>query len=364
MVKQFSNFVFCGKELNTLDNKYLSVDFNNSDESSLSLTRNINRGETNRYRTEPNFYGFTWNNPLSFELHIMKNPCKYTSQNEMVFTQTEIREITRWLSSNHLPQWLEIETEAGKKDDVRYRGYFRDIQTFTVGGQIIGLKLLFECTTSFGHSYDIVNSFSSTAIAQTVSIENNSDELEDYCYPIIEIIPNGNSYMYICNLSDCEVLDSGNVTSAASSTLQNVIEDYARLCSYKVEYNQTSSGAVETLCDNTAIEFRYVDTMNNKIKCTAFYYKNGTVYTYMLIKGGFMHMQLYTGLTIYMDCQKLIIKDRTGRMVTYDRLGISDVDSIYWLRLVNGINNLIISGDCTINVTHVEARKVGEISWS
>lgn len=364
MVKQFSNFIFYGKKLNESDNKYLSVDFNNSDESSISLSRNIDKGETNRYRAEPNFYGFTWNDPLSFELHVVKNPCKYTEQNEMVFTQTEIREITRWLSSNHLPQWLEIETKKGQKDDVRYKGYFKDIQTFTVNGQVMGLKLFFECTTSFGHSYDIVNSFSSTTNARTVSIENNSDELEDYCYPILEIIPNSNSYMYICNLSDCEVLDRGNVESAASSTLKNVIEDYARLHSYTIEYNQNSSGAVETLCDHTAIEFRYIDETNNKIKCTAFYYQNGTVYTYMLVKGGFMHMELYTGLNVYIDCQHLIIKDVTGRMVTYNRLGISDVDSIYWLRLVNGINNLIISGDCTINVKHIESRKVGEVSWS
>lgn len=364
MAKQFSNFIFKGKKLNELNNKYISVDFDNSDEIELSLGRTIDKGETNRYRSEPNFYGFTWDSPLSFEMHIIKNPCFYNTQSEMAFTKEEIREITRWLSSNHLPQWLEIETEKDVKDDVRYKGYFKDVQTFTVGGQVMGLRLVFECTTSFGHSYDIINSFSSTTTAKTVSITNNSDELEDYCYPTIEIIPSGNSYVYICNLSDCEVLDSGNVDSAASSTLRNVVDDYARLHSYKVEYKYTSAGNIELLCNNSVIEFYFIDEMNNKIKCTAFYYKNGTVYTYMLVKGGFMHMQLYTGLNIYMDCQKLIIKDRTGRMITYDRLGISDVDSIYWLRLVNGVNNLIISGNCVVNVTHVESRKVGEVSWS
>lgn len=364
MAKSFYDFTFNGKKLSDLNNKYLSADFDNDENIPLALSREIKRGETNRYRSEPNFYGFTWSTPLHFELHIIKDPCHYNPQNQIEFSMGEIREFTRWLTSNQLPQWLEIDTKMNIRDEIRYKGFFQEIQTYSVGGRVVGLRLMFECTTSFGHSYDIVNSFSSTTTARTVSIENNSDELEDYCYPTLEIIPNGNSYMYICNLSDCEVLDRGNVESAASSTLKNVIEDYARLHSYTVEYNQSSSGDVETLCNHTAIEFRYIDEMNNKIKCTAFYYQNGTVYTYMLIKGGFMHMELYTGLNIYADCQHLIIKDVTGRMVTYDRLGISDVDSIYWLRLVNGVNNLIISGDCTINVKHIEARKVGEISWS
>ena len=364
MAKIFEDFVYNGKKLSNLSANYISVDFDNRDEITTGLARTIHKGGTNRFRKEPNYFGTSWEIPLIFELHIMKNPCKYFTQTEMALTQSEIREITAWLSSNHLPQWIEFESVKGCTDEIRYRGIFQDIQAYVVGGQVMGLKLFFECSTSFGYTYDIVNSFSSTTLASSVVITNNSDELEDYCYPTLEIIPNSNSYMYICNLSDCEVLERGNVESAASSTLKNVIEDYARLHSYTVEYNQDSSGTVETLCDHTAIEFRYIDEMNNKIKCTAFYYQNGAVYTYMLIKGGFMHMELYTGLNIYADCQHLIIKDVTGRMVTYDRLGISDVDSIYWLRLVNGVNNLIISGDCTVNVKHIEARKVGEVSWS
>ena len=51
---------------------------------------------------------------------------------------------------------------------------------------------------------------------------------------------------------------------------------------------------------------------------------------------------------------------RSGPGVTYDKLGISDVGYMYWLRLMNGNNSIMFHGNCEFIIEHIEARKVGE----
>ena len=46
-------------------------------------------------------------------------------------------------------------------------------------------------------------------------------------------------------------------------------------------------------------------------------------------------------------------------MVTYDKLGITDVAYMYWLQLLNGNNSLLFYGNCDFKVKHIESRKVG-----
>ena len=71
-------------------------------------------------------------------------------------------------------------------------------------------------------------------------------------------------------------------------------------------------------------------------------------------------MNVKSDLEINMDCQRLLIKDDIDRMVTYDELGITDVDHMYWMRLVNGYNTILVYGDVSIDFKFRESRKVGE----
>ena len=79
-----------------------------------------------------------------------------------------------------------------------------------------------------------------------------------------------------------------------------------------------------------------------------------------LITRYFMRMSMSKDLKVYLDCQKLTINDELGRMVTYDKLGITDVAYMYWLQLLNGNNSLLFYGNCDFKVKHIESRKVGE----
>lgn len=50
MAKQFSDFTFLDKSLSDMKCKYISVDFDKSDEIDLGAERDMVMGETNRYK--------------------------------------------------------------------------------------------------------------------------------------------------------------------------------------------------------------------------------------------------------------------------------------------------------------------------
>lgn len=356
MAKEFKDFIFANHKLSEYGD-FICADFNGGDsEIVLGLEREMETGNTNPYRLESNYYGDKWSSPLSFELHIMKNPCTYSVQKDMEFTKNEIRQITRWLTSSHYPLWIEFEYSPDKNDEIiHYKGWFNNIETFSVGGGIYGLKLYFTCSTSFGYTdyknYDILG------ISENIvnkNILNDSDELESYCYPKIKINPNSTGQIFMCNLSDCKILESALLENASLNT---IAENYALKNWYEIKYTDTNNIPVY-ICDGNALQFYLVDKYGNDTKCTIFHWVD-TGY-YYLIEGGFVFMDTKSNLEINIDCQKLLIQDSIGRMITYDELGITDVDHMYWLRLLNGDNMVLVYGDANFTFNFRESRKVGE----
>ena len=149
MAKQFKDFTFSGKKFSSLCTKYISVDFEDNSDIPLAMERNIEIGETNFSRVEPNYFGDTWTDVLPIELNIVKDPSQYDyNQKELVITKGEIREITRWLTSPHYPEWIEFEYDHNNVDEAKnYRGWFNNVETWAVGSEVYGLKLSFKCTT-------------------------------------------------------------------------------------------------------------------------------------------------------------------------------------------------------------------------
>lgn len=59
------------------------------------------------------------------------------------------------------------------------------------------------------------------------------------------------------------------------------------------------------------------------------------------------------------DCQKMQFKDFTGTLLSFEDMGVSDVDYIYWYRLCHGENRIKLSGGADIKIIYREPRKVG-----
>lgn len=361
MAKQFSDFTFLDKRLSDMKYKYISVDFDKSDEIDLGAERDMVMGETNRYKYEPDVFYDTWSSPLEFELHITKDPCEYNNQTEMEFTKTEIRAFMKWLTSSHLPQWIKIVDEKGNPEDVRYYGWFSNIETFVAYGVVYGLKMHFKCTSSFAYT-DVITNEIGVSTYKNVLIENDSDNLEDYCYPTIHITPNANGHIYICNLNDCSLLENGILKVSGNKTnidaLLDTAESYALKNDYTLEYTGKGAFNIVTICDDTACQFYLIDKYDNKKLCTIFYLPD--TMEYKIIENGFMYMSVYKNLEVDIDCKKLTINDSLGRMITYDKLGLEDVGCMYFPQLISGNNSFILYGNATFKIKYIEARKVGE----
>ncbi len=360
MAKQFKDFIFNGKRLSDIAD-CISVDFDSNSDRPLAMRRDMERGETNHYRTEPNYYGDTWSEPLAFELNIIKNICTYASPEHRYFSQEELRSFTRWLTSPRRPCWIHFEYEEAVPNDTPcYFGWFNNIEAYMAGEHVYGLRFYFTCTTPFGFTDNIINT-KSIKTYEPMLVVNNSDELENYCYPRIKIHPNRNGQIYLCNLSDCILLDNGLLEQTQASWFDSMldsVDSYAALNGYMVKYTGTGNFNIVPLCNNTAVQFYLIDKYDQERKCTAFYMEDTK--EYRIIENGFMFMDGKENLDILMDCQRLLITDALGRMITYDELGISDVDFIYWLRLINGNNSLLLYGDADFTISHREARKAGE----
>ena len=358
MSKLFKDFTFNKKKLSSLKTRYISVYLDGNSDIQFAFAREMLSGESNKYREEPNYFGDKWSDTLLLQLNIIKDPCKYFG-NDRIITKTELREITSWLTSPHKPLWLQFENmESSTDDSVRYKGWFSDITPFSVGGNLMGLTLSFKCTSPFAYTEDIQNKFEN-ANSQSLLLKVSSDSLENYTYPKISFDVKNNGQVYICNMSDCEILENSILSSSSFEELTRKISLYASAKKYELRYATNSSGEVNKICSDTAVEFYLKDAYGEEIKCAAYYLPDSK--QYWIIRGGFMWVSLYRDLNITIDCQKLLIYDSIGRMVTYDKLGVSDVDSMYWLKLKNGNNSIRIYGNGNnITFTHIEARKVGE----
>lgn len=155
--------------------------FGDKQDLNSGLSRSIIKGNTTRFRKRGNHIGTEYNDALEFSMTIIKNKC-YT--NDLSFSRREIREINAWLTSPTYPILFHMFDDKSNDEDIDYFGLFSDVE-YEAAGDLIGLTLTFTCDSPFGYSPLVKRTLSKSEQIQTINIE--SDELEDYVYPYLEI---------------------------------------------------------------------------------------------------------------------------------------------------------------------------------
>lgn len=250
-----------------------------SDDIPMGLTRSVNRGEMTKYRYRANHYGATYDDVLEFELGIIKDPCKFNG-NDMKFSRSEIRAINAWLTSPQFPKlfhMIDYDSDILRDDYVDYFCTITDV-TATGAGDIFTLTYTLTCDSPFGYSEAKTHFIQkSDSVDALFTVLNESDDLENYVYPTLKVIPTADGEVRVENLTD----------------------------------------------------------------------------------GGVLTIQAIANLTIYIDSSKLMMYDETKKLITFEDLGIDDIDNIYWFRLCHGTNEIRITGDASVEITYRECRKVG-----
>lgn len=354
----YKDFEYMNTTLSSME--LMCVDFNSDSDIPMGLNRTIQKGETNRYRVKSNHIYTSYDDPLEFEIDIVKSICAESyDQSKMKFTRDEIRQITRWLSSTTIPQLFNTTNE--NDESLNYCGIFTNIESFVVGGDVYGFALTFTNDSPFAYSDIIKKSFQLNGNVED-TVLNNSDLLDDYIYPVIHIKPKSNTDFYMCNLSDCIVLDKGNVavstdTESMLEAFLTAINTFAQNNRYTVEYYYDEDGYTKVWANDTAMRIKLIEKDGTEHFCFAYYNTDGA---YEIIEGGFITLKLYADLDIDINCNLLRIQDSIGRMVHFKNVGLEEEDYIYWLRLLSGYNTLFFYGnDCDVEIEYRELLKVG-----
>ena len=166
-------------------------------DNTFGLNREIVVGNINTIRNKPNHYGVKYTNTLPLKYLIMKDPCINNSQGKLTIKENELREIQRWLTSPKTPKCFTL-----NKDDnnVReYYGVFTEVEPYEYG-DLYGITVTFTCNAPYGFDRNITTTSCETNI--DITVNNPTDELCEYIYPIIKITPNQCTTFSIKNKSD------------------------------------------------------------------------------------------------------------------------------------------------------------------
>lgn len=263
------------------------VGFDTDTSVPLGLSRNVLAGEMNRFRKIPNFMGTAYEKTLSFSVSCMKSPC---SDNDLVFTEDEVDEITSWITGSDYPilfHMYDYEPDVYKKYD--YFAVCSNVEAKTEGERIVGFTFSFVTNSPYAWTDQITYQFTTDDDetpdeddTRTVTITVSNSERLHEIFPVIIIEPN---------------LDGAGSGERVEVTLKN--------------NRDSGEMTLSLLRDTTTI-----------------------------------------------DCQRSIISGTAG-LLSFEDLGIADVDQIYWFRLYDGANEIEITGDATVTFEYREPRKVG-----
>ncbi len=195
MAKRGTYFTFLGQSSRTLG--YLMVDFDGGSDTPLALSREIEAGEMNRYRSRPNHFGACFTEPLSFEVHLIKDPAAVPVTSRKISTE-EFSRIAAWLTASEVPSRLTFDETETNKEALSYLAVVRDIQPFEAG-DLYGIRILFQCDSPYAYSPLITQHIEADS---TASFETCSDLWNDYLYPVIHIQPSATGLLTITNETD------------------------------------------------------------------------------------------------------------------------------------------------------------------
>lgn len=174
------SFIYNNKSLSDFLHKMI-IGYIDKSEDTFGLDREIVSGSTTMNRNIYHAYNTKYSGKLGFQITLLH-------EDQKRFTENEVSEITRWLTSPKSYRKLEFYDCDGSKNDVIFYAIAVKVTPALAGG-IAGLKIDFECNAPYGFvektaSIDLTQSTDHTG---TIEINCESDELEEYVYPVVKI---------------------------------------------------------------------------------------------------------------------------------------------------------------------------------
>ena len=238
-------FTYDGKS--TDDFEVFVASFDTVDELTSGLTREVIRSEFNTVNSIPNHMGVKYSEPIEFTRALIK-------KDESKFTSSEIRAITKWLTSPKVPMDMLVTAscdDSGKK--YLYKGLFTDIK-YKVANGIAGI--IFTFTNNSPFLYEVKEDIITVERNTTWNYVCDSDEAYEYSYPKIKITYTGNS-------------------DTTTLSLTNITDDNK---SFSVALSKDNTVTIDS-------KKQIITNMDDSLKFTDFMDENGQVYWLRFLDG-------------------------------------------------------------------------------
>lgn len=375
-----------------------------NDDVVFSLGREVLASQLNRYRNRVGHMGTRWSDVLTFNIQFIKSPCDSGSAANMYFTEDEVNEINAWLTSPDYPtlfHMYDFDFERDSSDSmilvdgtsissivINANRYYT--ATYTISGENATVSV--DHTPEYDDEHHLISK-NEPPHQIVVNQYNGYYSLiindKDFLNSITNIIVNGveysnihtNSWLATYAKEGGKIADSYTILINTEKVLNNKYDYFGVFsdvqaqvidgdvvgfnCTFTTdspfawthEIHQEVDGSA-TFTVNSAEKYREIyplieitlDTSENSRETVVI----GNSQDAMSLE-----ISLLPGDTTTIDCQRSTIIDHSG-LVSFEKLGISDVDYIYWPRLYNGTNTITIEGNATAVIKYREPRKVGD----
>lgn len=263
-----------------------------------------------------------------------------------------------------MPSYLEIYEEASVFKYCLF-GNFTQIEQYKQDSKVIGYIATFESDSPFAYS-DVVSRTSIISGSETFELYNRGDEYQDMIYPIVEFTQGDDIFYHVDKLPDASeaitnavyiTSDSlyyarieGDTWSSITVLSGNISDSLPSSALYQKYYYCKSDGCIYQ-CDNRTID--------------------GTVqYYWRLISSNIWGVLEITNettnqTTIVKSIKKTekITLDGSNRIIgtTWENKIFGDTFNWNWFALLNGKNQINISGNGEINIRYRYPIKCGDM---
>ena len=372
-------------------------------DTTLNNPRTIEKGSMNKYRHTVNTLGVNYDDVLKFSIMIMKDPCKYTSHDDLRFTREDIRQISAWLTSPISPRLYHMYNydDTTSKDlkwvyDERSHVYSTSfdgkslIYNFYCGEELnvnghVGTAITYVSTydETVTVSVNGVETIVEKEISST-SIDENGHEITTtetitettYPRPVVTLLTKEPEYDYFGMFTNIEATDNGVYTLQC---------DFECNTPFALSPVQSVTNLVDGSLNSEMSVWNYSDEREDYVYPVIVIVPKGSNNTDISEteqnqgtgsvapdesqsiritneSDGNRSIQLNNlnpEDTLTMDCRKLTVTNISGNLLSFEDMGVDAVDYIYFPRLLYGENRISISGNAEVLFTYRYPVKVG-----
>ena len=201
-----NSFTFNGKSsTNILDEELFICEFESID-ALPTITREIVKGEVNRYRNVANYFGVKDSETLQLSIGFVKSSGK-------PFSIEDRDEVEGWLVDNDIPKPLVITDKKGKQSI--FNGIVSSYEWHVAGSLVIGLSMIFECDSKYYYEAEEYN----FEVLNNSSYVLNNTSKETVTYPVL-LVKNMSGTEKVFKIKNSKDNDYFEIKVSSNSTVE------------------------------------------------------------------------------------------------------------------------------------------------